>query len=117
MRGGAGSRESELGGALVLDTYHVAELSIAHGGAATKLAFSAAQLVVVADAGRKLWYVEIDGMTQHTLLRMFSESDDIGVAVSGITAGGRPFRGSGYFHPNVPHSAAAIRGDGELAGF
>lgn len=100
-----------------METYHVAELSITHGGTTTKLSFRAAQLVVVSDAGYKLWYVEIDGMTQHALLRMFNETDQIGVALHGITAGGRPFSGTGYFHPNEQHQAAAIRGDGELPGF
>ncbi|QHW33327.1 hypothetical protein GZH47_22715 [Paenibacillus rhizovicinus] len=100
-----------------METYHVAELSITYEGVTTKLSFRAAQLVVVTDAGYKLWYLEVDGMTQHALLQMFNETDQIGVALNGVTAGGRPFAGSGYFHPNVPHSAAAIRGDGELPGF
>jgi hypothetical protein len=56
-------------------------------------------------------------MTQTSLLRMFSESEDIRVELSGVTAGGRPFEAVGYFHPNEMHRAAAIRGDGELAGF
>ncbi|QHT62682.1 hypothetical protein GXP70_23690 [Paenibacillus lycopersici] len=100
-----------------METYPVAELTITHGGKTTKLSFGAARLVVVADAGYKLWYVEVDGMTQHELLRMFSETEHIGVGLSGVTAGGRPLAGTGYFHPNPTRRAAAIRGDGELPGF
>lgn len=100
-----------------LETYQLTELSITYGGAATRLSFSSARLVIVSDAGYKLWYVEVDGMTQHDLLRRFNETDQLGVALNGITAGGRPFAGSGYFHPNEQHHAAAIRGDGELPGF
>lgn len=107
-------REKE---AFALETYHLAELSITYEGSPTRLSFGEAKLVVVSDAGYKLWYVEIDGMTQHALLRMFNETEHIGIEVNGITVGGKPFAGSGYFHPNVQHYAAAIRGDGELPGF
>ncbi|REE85110.1 hypothetical protein A8990_11327 [Paenibacillus taihuensis] len=100
-----------------METYHLAELSITYNEITTRLAFTAAQLVVVTETGFKLWYIEIDGMTQTSLLHMFNESEHIGVEIAGITAGGKPFKAYGYFHPNVQHHAAAIRGDGELAGF
>ncbi|NBD26611.1 hypothetical protein GT019_22280 [Paenibacillus sp. T1] len=100
-----------------METYPLAALSIEHGDTTTNLSFLSARLVVVSDAGYKLWYVEIDGMAQRELLRGFNETDQIGVGVNGVTAGGRPFHGSGYFHPNEQHHAAAIRGDGELPGF
>ncbi|WP_219838608.1 hypothetical protein [Paenibacillus sp. R14(2021)] len=100
-----------------METYQLTELSITHQGISTKLSFTAAQLFVVADSGYKLWYIEIDGMTQLALLHMFNETDQIGVTLNGITAGGKPLQGTGYFHPNVSHHAANIRGDGELGGF
>ncbi|SFS49428.1 hypothetical protein [Paenibacillus sp. BC26] len=100
-----------------METYSLAELSIIYNNVITKLIYRSAHLVVVTDAGYKLWYIEIDGMTQTALLHMFHESEDIGVSLSGITVGGKPFQAGGYFHPNAQHHAAAIRGDGELIGF
>ncbi len=48
---------------------------------------------------------------------MFNESEDIRIDLTGLTARGHSFEAVGYFHPNVMHHAAAIRGDGELPGF
>ncbi|RAP77332.1 hypothetical protein [Paenibacillus montanisoli] len=100
-----------------METYSLAELSITYNDVTTKLIYKSGHLVVVADTGYKLWYIELDGMTQTSLLHRFHDSEEIGVALSGITAGGKPFKARGYFHPNVQHHAANIRGDGELAGF
>ncbi|WP_308635667.1 hypothetical protein [Paenibacillus silvisoli] len=100
-----------------METYSIAELSIHYQDVTTKLIYKSAHLVVVADTGYKLWYIELDGMTQASLLHQFNESEDIGVSLTGITGGGKPFMASGYFHPNVQHHAANIRGDGELVGF
>ena len=100
-----------------MNTYPVAELTINYDGMSTRLMYTAAQLVIVSDAGYKLWYVEIDGMTQHSLLHMFNQTDQIGVALDGVTADGKHFSGTGFFHPNEQHYAAAIRGDSELPGF
>ncbi|WP_274649336.1 hypothetical protein [Paenibacillus humicola] len=100
-----------------MDSYAIAELEIVYCGAATRLVFAAAKLFVVTEAGYRLWYIDVDGMTQSALLHRFNESEDIRVELSGITAGGRRFSGIGYVHPNVAHAAAAIRGDGTLAGF
>lgn len=100
-----------------METYLLAELTINCNGLTTRLTYTSARLIIVTDSGYRLWYIEIDGMTQTSLLRMFSESEDIRVGLTGVTAGGRPFEAVGYFHPNEMHRAAAIRGDGELAGF
>ena len=100
-----------------MDTYAISALEIVFNDIATKLAFTDAKLVVVTETGFRLWYIDIDGMTQAALLHLFNESEDIRIELSGITAGGRRFSGIGFFHPNVAHAAAAIRGDGELNGF
>ncbi|MCQ6559598.1 hypothetical protein [Paenibacillus mendelii] len=100
-----------------MDTYLLAELTIRQSEETTKLVFAGAQLVIVTDTGSRLWYIDIDGMTQTSLLRAFNESENIRVELKAITAGGRTFEGTGYLHPNVQHHAAAIRGDGELMGF
>ncbi|UVI28735.1 hypothetical protein [Paenibacillus spongiae] len=100
-----------------MDTYMLAELTIRQFDESTKLIFSGAQLVIVTDTGSRLWYIDIDGMTQTSLLRSFNESENIRVELTAVTAGGRAFEGTGYLHPNVQHHAAAIRGEGELAGF
>lgn len=100
-----------------MDTYSLAELSIMHNGIAAKLDYKTAQLVIVTDTGYRLWYIDVDGITQSSLLQMFNESEDIRVELAGLTTGGQSFEAVGYFHPNVMHQAAAIRGDGELAGF
>jgi hypothetical protein len=100
-----------------LDTYLLEELSIIHHGITTKLNYTTAQLVVVTDTGYRLWYIDVDGITQTSLLHMFNESEDIRIDLTGLTARGQSFEAVGYFHPNVMHHAAAIRGDGELPGF
>ncbi|MBB3114379.1 hypothetical protein FHS18_006500 [Paenibacillus phyllosphaerae] len=100
-----------------METYQVAELSITQHDQTTKLLFTQAQLFIVTDTGYRLWYIDIDGMPQSSLLHAFNESSDLRVELQGITAGGRKIEGTGFLHPNVMHHAAAIRGDGELAGF
>ena len=100
-----------------METYMLAELVMKQNGIATKLVFTSAQLVIVTDAGFKLWYIEVDGITQSDLLRAFGQSENIRVELTGVTSGGRAFEAAGYFHPNEAHHAAAIRGDGELPGF
>ncbi|WP_232016115.1 hypothetical protein [Paenibacillus baekrokdamisoli] len=105
------------GGTLSLDTYLLEQLSITYNGVTTRLEFVTAQLVVVTDAGFRLWYIDVDGIKQTTLLHMFNESEDIRVDMAGLTVSGQAFDAIGYFHPNVMHHAAAIRGDGELIGF
>ncbi|MFC5648162.1 hypothetical protein ACFPYJ_03335 [Paenibacillus solisilvae] len=100
-----------------MDTYLLAELTVTHNGISVKLDYTQAQLVVVTDTGYRLWYIDIDGITQSSLLHMFNESEDIRVDLTGLTRDGQSFAAVGYFHPNVMHQAAAIRGDGELQGF
>ncbi|MFC4099518.1 hypothetical protein [Paenibacillus xanthanilyticus] len=100
-----------------METYQLAELSIMRGEETTKLLFAKAQLYVVTDTGYRLWYIEIDGMSQTALLHDFEESADLRVELTGATAGGRALAGTGFLHPNTAHHAANIRGDGELPGF
>ncbi|MBW7456919.1 hypothetical protein K0U00_23055 [Paenibacillus sepulcri] len=95
----------------------LAELTIARNGASTRLVFTSAQLVIVTEAGFRLWYIDLDGITQTSLLREFEQSEDIRVDLSGVTQGGQAFKAVGYLHPNTKHHAAAIRGDGVLPGF
>ncbi|MBW7474431.1 hypothetical protein K0T92_06710 [Paenibacillus oenotherae] len=100
-----------------MDTYQLESLSITYDDQTTRLQYTSAGLVVVTDTGYRLWYIEVDGMTQLELLQAFHERDNIRVALTGKTASGQQFEGIGYLHPNVAHHAAAIRGDGELTGF
>ncbi|WP_270169548.1 hypothetical protein [Paenibacillus sp. SYP-B4298] len=99
-----------------MEQYELIELRIEQHGKSEKLDFSSARLVVVTDMGSRLWYIDANGITQQKLLSDFSRSDDIAVTLQGITVGGKAFSGEGFFHPNPQHQAAAIRGNGELAG-
>ncbi|CAH1211719.1 hypothetical protein PAECIP111893_03463 [Paenibacillus plantiphilus] len=100
-----------------MDTYLLEDLTLTYDDQTSKLQFTSAVLVIVTEASYRLWYIEIDGMTQIELLQAFLEREDIRVDLSGVTAGGLRFEGIGYLHPNVAHHAAAIRGDDELTGF
>ncbi|REK75745.1 hypothetical protein [Paenibacillus paeoniae] len=79
-----------------------------------KLHFSHAVLVIVTDYGDKLWYIDVDGVTDHALLSWFGQSEDIRVELTAKSRSGEEYQGTAYFHPNEPSLAAAIRGDGEL---
>ncbi|WP_028562080.1 hypothetical protein [Paenibacillus pinihumi] len=100
-----------------MEQYELIELNIARNGTEEKLEFTSAKLVIVTEMGSRLWYIDADGITQHQLLADFSVSEDIGVMLRGITAGGKSFGGHGFFHANTQHQAAAIRGNGEISGF
>ncbi|MFC5402713.1 hypothetical protein [Cohnella soli] len=100
-----------------METYDLAELSIAQGPHTWHLAFSLARLFVVSEAGTRLWYIEIDGMDDDKLLTQFAESHDIGVTMTAVSAEGQAFSGACYLHPNPLHRAAALRGDGRLEGY
>nr|WP_255807380.1 hypothetical protein [Cohnella mopanensis] len=95
----------------------MAELVITQHSQAWNLVFSRAKLMIVSDYGTRLWYIDIDGMTDEKLLQKFAQSDDIGVEMVTTTIGGRRMEGKGFFHPNPQHCAAAIRGDGPLEGY
>ncbi|MDQ6423022.1 hypothetical protein RB620_26695 [Paenibacillus sp. LHD-117] len=92
-------------------------LRISYGEHASRsLAFGKAELVVVTDYGDRHWYVDAEGIGDEELLRWFGRSEDIRVDVEATDRNGRMLTGTGYLHPNEYHLAAAIRGDGELAG-
>ncbi|GGD48798.1 hypothetical protein [Paenibacillus nasutitermitis] len=99
-----------------MNTYMLSELTITHKHIATRLAFASAQLVIVTEGGFRLWYIDLDGMTQSSLLRDFEQSEDIRVELKGTSVEGSSFTATGYLHPNTKHHAAAIRGDGKLEG-
>ncbi|MFC5469072.1 hypothetical protein ACFPPD_10085 [Cohnella suwonensis] len=100
-----------------METYDLAELSIAQGPQTWLLVFSRARLFVVSEAGTRLWYIDIDGLTDDRLLADFAESHAIDVGMTAVSIGGKTFRGNGYFHPNPLHRAAALRGEGALEGY
>lgn len=79
-----------------------------------QLSFTSAELVRVTEYGDRLWYVDINGVRDRELLAWFGRSEDIGIELIAVASTGQTFRGKGYFHPNEPHQAAAVRGDGEL---
>ena len=80
----------------------------------TAIRFQKAELVIVTDYGDKHWYIEVDGVAELDLLRMFNQREDIEIVVIAGLPSGSSLQGRGYFHPNEAHHAAAIRGDGEL---
>ncbi|EXX84714.1 hypothetical protein BG53_10445 [Paenibacillus darwinianus] len=100
-----------------MDVFELAELHIAQEGMNCKLLFTSAQLAVTTDLGSRLWYIDVNGITQTDVLTRFWTSSDIRIELAAVTAGGRRFEGVGYLHPNVPHNAAAIRGEGALSGY
>ncbi|MBD2867606.1 hypothetical protein [Paenibacillus arenilitoris] len=97
-----------------METFDLIALEIAFGQQTKPLAFTSAELVRVTEYGDRLWYVDINGVEDRELLAWFGRSEDIGVTLTAVAGSGQVFRGKGYFHPNEPHQAAAIRGDGEL---
>lgn len=72
-----------------METYDLAELVIAQDSQTWNLAFSRAKLMIVSDYGTRLWYIDIDGMTDESLLKRFAESENIGVDMHTTTIGGR----------------------------
>lgn len=100
-----------------METYDLADVTITQGSQTRTLNFSRAKLVVVSEYGTRLWYIDIEGMSDDGLLQHFAASDEIGVIVKTTTIGGRRMEGKGFFHPNPQHRAAAIRGDGQLEGY
>lgn len=100
-----------------METYELANLTVTQEAFESAISYAKAKLYIITEYGSKHWYIELDGVTDDALLRRFSESEDIAVTLEGATAGGRKVSGSGYFHPNPTHRAAAIRGEGHLSGF
>jgi len=100
-----------------MDTYALAELRLRRREQDVRLTFDDARLAVVTEAGSRLWYIDVNGIAQTGLLEQLADSGDLRFELTAVTADGRRFEGVGYVHPNVRHHAAAIRGDGELAGY
>ncbi|MFC4304953.1 hypothetical protein [Cohnella boryungensis] len=100
-----------------METYDLARLAIAQHSQSWSLSFSKARLMIVSDHGTRQWYIEIDGINDADLLHRFAESEHIDVRMKATTIGGKELEGQGFFHPNPRHRAAAIRGDGQLAGY
>lgn len=100
-----------------METYDLADLAITQGAQTRTLSFSRAKLMIVSDHGTRLWFIDIEGMSDKELLKHFAESHEIGVEIKTTTIGGRQLAGKGFFHPNLQHLAAAIRGDGQLEGY
>lgn len=79
-----------------------------------RISFQKAELMVVSQYGDRLWYIDVEGVNDGALLAWFGQSEQIKVEVRATTGTDEVWEGTGYFHPNEPHSAAAIRGEGEL---
>jgi hypothetical protein len=101
----------------VVEQYELAALTVTEGATDRPLAFTRAKLTVVSEYGTRLWFVDVDGISDAALLQRFAETDEIGVLVLAVTIGGKRMSGQGYFHPNPSNRSAAIRGNGELEGY
>lgn len=98
-----------------METLVLEKLDIRFGGRDFhSLDFQKAELVLVTQYGDRLWYIDVDGISDAGLLEWFSHSDDIKVELLAVVKSGEVWEGTGYLHPNEPNRAAAIRGEGEL---
>ncbi|WP_139993649.1 hypothetical protein [Paenibacillus paridis] len=98
-----------------METFELIAFEMTYQHHTVQLSFTSAELVRVTEYGDRLWYVDINGVADRELLAWFGRSEDIGVELTAVAKSGQTFRGKGYFHPNEPHQAAAVRGDGELS--
>lgn len=97
-----------------METFSLLAFEMTYQQKTIQLSFTSAELVRVTEYGDRLWYVDINGVRDRELLAWFGRSEDIGIELIAVASTGQTFRGKGYFHPNEPHQAAAVRGDGEL---
>ncbi|MFF2091021.1 hypothetical protein [Paenibacillus sp. NPDC058174] len=97
-----------------METIDLAAITIEFEQRTEQLAFTSAELVIVSDYGSRLWYANVDGITDSGLLGWFGQSENIQVYLRATARDGRRFEGIAYLHPNEQHHAAAIRGDGLL---
>ncbi|WP_424767240.1 hypothetical protein [Paenibacillus sp. sgz302251] len=97
-----------------METFEIIAMEITYQQQTKGLSFTSAELVRVTEYGDRLWYVDVNGVGDRELLAWFGQSEDIRVQLTAVARSGQTFRGIGYLHPNEPHQAAAIRGDGEL---
>lgn len=79
-----------------------------------EIPFDAAKLMIVSQYGDRLWYIDIDGMTDTELMEWLEHSEDIRITFDALTDNGKRLTGAAYAHPNAAHRALAIRGEGEL---
>ncbi|WP_027091656.1 hypothetical protein [Cohnella thermotolerans] len=100
-----------------MESFELAALKIAQEEENWALSFERAKLMVIHEYGTLSWFIDVDGVADERLLKRFAATEDISISVEAVTIGGRRLRGSAYFHPNTIHSAAAIRGIGELQGY
>ncbi|MBB6669736.1 hypothetical protein [Cohnella nanjingensis] len=100
-----------------METYDLAQLSIAQASRSWQVPFDRAKLYVIHEYGTLSWYVDVEGVNEAALLSHFAASEEIGVTIAATTIGGRTLGGSAYFHPNPMNQAAALRGQGELEGY
>jgi hypothetical protein len=100
-----------------VEQYELTALTITEGQQNRTIAFTRAKLTVVSEYGSRLWFVDVDGISDKPLLQRFAETDEIGVGMQAVTIGGKSLFGRGHFHPNPQNRSAAIRGDGELEGY
>lgn len=98
-----------------METFELIAFEMTYQHHTVQISFTSAELVRVTEYGDRLWYVDINGVADRELLAWFGRSEDIGVELTAVAKSGETFRGKGYFHPNEPHQAAAVRGDGELS--
>ncbi|WP_169086819.1 hypothetical protein [Paenibacillus sp. PL91] len=97
-----------------METFELIAFEFTYQQETIQLSFTSAELVRVTEYGDRLWYVDINGVGDRELLARFGRSEDIGIELTAVASSGQTFQGKGYFHPNEPHQAAAVRGDGEL---
>lgn len=97
-----------------METIQLARIVITYQQLMKELSFTSAELVVITNYGSRLWYVDVNGVADLELLRWFGQSEDIEIKLSVTATDGRNYEGTAYLHPNEPHQAAAIRGEGEL---
>lgn len=97
-----------------METYDIIAIEFQYAEQTRRLAFASAELVIVKDYGSALWYMDVSGIQDAALLKLFSDSEDIRIELKAAARSGEIFEGIGYFHPNEPHQGAAIRGLNEL---
>ncbi|RUS45487.1 hypothetical protein [Cohnella sp. AR92] len=100
-----------------MENYDLATLRMRQADNAWTILFDTAKLMVMDEYGTRSWFIDVEGIPDAALLDRFAHTVDIDVTVEAVTIGGRTLKGSGFFHPNPKHRAAAIRGQGELEGY
>jgi hypothetical protein len=98
-----------------VEVINLSSISVANGQwALREIPFDAAKLMLVTQYGDKLWYIDIDGVTDSELMEWLANSEDIRITFDAVSESGQRLSGTAYAHPNMAHRALAIRGEGEL---